>query len=178
MFIIFIYWSLLLRMGFPDSYVQEAMGGITKKKNNNGKPSGGTGTSSSGTTVGGTGTGGSGAVSSGGATVGAKDENQKWVDSLPPDEAITSPCAESAAVREKECEVVRRRTELQLEKVGCPSYVSPKYNLSGQENPNPNLVSSGGCGSCGQTQTSGCPQQQAVSNNNYGSCGTGTCNRT
>ena len=161
-------------MGFPDSYVQEAMG-FTKKKPKGTSTSGGgtTGTGGSGTSGGGT----TGTTSSGGATVGAKDDNQKWIDSLPSDDAATNPCAESAAVREKECEVVRRRTELQLEKVGCPSYVSPKYNSSGQENPNPNYGgSSGSCGACGQ-QTTGC-QQQVASNNNYGSCGTGTCSRT
>lgn len=174
-------------MGFPDSYVLEAMGISTKaigdkpKPGASGKPSG---TGASGTTASGTGASGSG-TSSGGATVSNTNTtaDQKWIDSLPPDEAVTSPCAESAAVREKECEVVRRRTELQLEKIGCPSFVTPKYNSSGQENPNPNYgtTSSGGCGTCQQTTTANqgcgtCQQQTTASTSN--GCSSGTCNRT
>lgn len=181
-------------MPFPDSYVQEAMGystGLSTRPANrpSGKPSG---TGTSGTTTSGTGTSGAttsgtGASGSGTSSGGATGSNtnttadQAWIDSLPPDEAVTSPCAESAAAREKECEVVRRRTELQLEKIGCPSFVTPKYNSSGQENPNPNYgaTSSGGCGICQQaTANQGCGTCQQQQTTSASGCSSGMCNRT
>lgn len=162
-------------MPFPDSYVQEAMGGIATRAGGKGSGGKGNATASSNNPPANT-TPANTAPSSG---TGFNATDQKWIDSLPPDEAVTSPCAESAAAREKDCEVVRRRTELQLEKVGCPSYVSPKYNLNGQINPNPNYGGGGG-GGCGYQQPyqqpagCGCGAPPQLS----GGCTGGMCTRT
>ena len=163
-------------MPFPDSYVQEAMGGISTRAGG-----GGSGTSNK-PPANNTPANNTPANNTPSSGTGFNATDQKWIDSLPPDEAVTSPCAESAAAREKDCEVVRRRTELQLEKVGCPSYVSPKYNLNGQMNPNPNYGGGGNGGGCGYQQpyqqSTGCGCGAPPQTQPSGGCNGGMCTRT
>lgn len=105
---------------------------------------------------------------------------QKWIDTLPDDDAVQNQCAETAAAQEKECGEVRRRVEKKLENLGCPSYVSPKYT-NGVLNPDPNNPVGSGCG-CPQQQQqqttcNTCNQQQstATTQQNVGTCQSGTC---
>lgn len=168
-----------LNMPYMDDYVNQALGqsasnSVSTKGNDAGNSASGTGETYPVTTN---------KDSSGVASKSYESytpEEQKWIAGLPEldsTDACTKGCEQNDIVRVKECENVRARTALMLEKIGCPSNVTAKQD--GQ-------TSGGACGTnasntCGNQNTGGTCGTNTCGNQNTNTCGnqnTNTCGNT